>query len=198
MPRTGLSAEEIKQRATDVALARMRLLGADKVRITDVAKELGVSHAALYAHFADKSALLDAVTQRWMSELEEELVKTVSAKGDPVMRMIEWLVVLYRMKRQRALDDPEPHRAFDIASALDKPYVVAHLTHLLDQLAGLFAEAGERFDGNAVLNARLLYTATAAYHHPTIIAQSARSDEEQPLRQIAQLILLGMQRAAAN
>ena len=198
MPRTGLSAEEIKERATDVALARMRLLGVDKVRMTDVAKEMGVSHVALYAHFADKEALLDAVTERWLVHVEQIMAVHVSAPGEPAERMLQWLVALYQLKRQRILSDPEPHRAFDVAVALAKPYVIAHLSKLLGQLADLFSEAGRQFDGNADENARLLYTATAAYHHPTIIAQSAHSDQEPMLRQIVQLTLLGMQRAATQ
>ncbi|MDE1165429.1 MAG: TetR family transcriptional regulator [Pseudomonas sp.] len=198
MPRTGLSAEEIKARATDLALTRMRLLGADKVRLTDVAKELGVSHAALYAHFADKTALLDAVIERWMHEVQQKLAAVASAAGDPAQRMVDWLVTLYQTKRQRALTDPEPHRAFDIASALDKPFVIAHLSSLLDQLAGLFSEAQARFGSDAALNARLIYTATAAYHHPTLIAQTAHTDQEPMLRQIITLTLLGMQSSPAQ
>lgn len=198
MPRTGLSAEEIKTRATDVALARMRLLGVDKVRITDVAKELGVSHAALYAHFTDKAALLDAVTERWLCEIEQALAVVASAGGDPATRMHQWLVRLYQMKRKRALDDPEPHRAFDVAAALDKPFIIAHLNNLLRQLAGLFKEAGAKFDGDADLNARLIYTTTAAYHHPTLVAQTAHTDHEPMLRQIIKLTLLGMHRSTAT
>lgn len=198
MPRTGLSAEEIKTRATDLALTRMRLVGADKVRLTDVAKELGVSHAALYAHFADKTALLDAVIERWMHELGQTLALVASAAGDPTARMVDWLVTLYQTKRQRALNDPEPHRAFDIASALDKPFVVAHLHGLLEQLTGLFREAQAAFGRDAALNARLLYTATAAYHHPTLVAQTAHTDHEPMLRQIIELTLLGMQATAAT
>ncbi|WP_294735881.1 TetR/AcrR family transcriptional regulator [uncultured Pseudomonas sp.] len=197
MPRTGLSAEEIKARATDVALTRMRLLGVDKVRLTDVAKELGVSHAALYAHFADKAALLDAVTERWLCEIEQTLTVVACAPGDPTARMDEWLVKLYQMKRKRALDDPEPHRAFDVAAALDKPFIIAHLNSLLRQLADLFKEAGAAFDSDADHNARLLYTTTAAYHHPTLVAQTAHTDQEPMLRQIIQLVLSGMQRCAA-
>lgn len=194
MPRTGLSAEEIKNRATDVALTRMRLLGVDKVRLTDVAKELGVSHAALYAHFADKAALLDAVTERWLCEIEQTLITVVSAAGDPTARMSEWLVRLYQMKRKRALDDPEPHRAFDIAAALEKPFIIAHLNSLLNQLGTLFQEAGVEFSGDANCNARLLYTTTAAYHHPTLVAQTAHTDQETMLRQIITLVLSGMRR----
>ena len=49
MPRTGLTADQIKERAVEAALVRMREVGFEKVRLTEIAKELGVSHAALRA-----------------------------------------------------------------------------------------------------------------------------------------------------
>ena len=70
MPRTGLTASEIRQKAIDATMARMREDGFDKVRLTDIARELGLSHAALYAHFADRTALLDAVSEQWLSAID--------------------------------------------------------------------------------------------------------------------------------
>lgn len=196
MPRTGLSADELKERAIDAALARIRLVGFDKVRLSDVARDIGVSHAALYAHFADKAALLDAVTERWLSRVEDALAAVACLPLEPAQRIVEWLVTLYRMKRSRALADPEPHRAFDVAAALDKPFVVAHLEKLLDQLTRLFAEAGMALGtGDPRRKAGLLYSATAAYHHPTLIAQTAPHDFEPQLRDIVTLLFRGMRAA---
>ena len=60
MPKTGLSAAEIRDKAIEVTVEQMRRHGFDRVRLVDIAKDLGVSHAALYSHFADRRALLDA------------------------------------------------------------------------------------------------------------------------------------------
>ena len=73
MPRTGLTAEEIKAKSIELTIATMRKEGFDKVRLTDIAKALGVSHAALYSHFKDKTDLLDAVSDRWLIKIDEEL-----------------------------------------------------------------------------------------------------------------------------
>ncbi len=53
MPRTGMTAQQIRAKAIDITLACMRKHGFEKVRLSDVAKDLGVSHPAHYAHFAD-------------------------------------------------------------------------------------------------------------------------------------------------
>lgn len=196
MPRTGLSAEELQERALEVALARMRLVGFDKVRMSDVAKDIGVSHAALYAHFADKDALLDAVTGRWLAIVERTVGAVASSPGDPKARIVEWFVTLYRMKRKRALDDPKPHRAFDVGAALEKPFVIAHLNGLIGQLTDLFRQAGPDIGGKPALNAKLLFDATAAFHHPTLILQSAHTDQVRQLRRIVELVFSGMQLSA--
>ena len=70
MPKTGLTAAEIRDKALDVTIEQIRRYGFDKVRLVDIAKDLGVSHAALYTHFADRGALLDAVSERWLNALE--------------------------------------------------------------------------------------------------------------------------------
>ena len=41
MPRTGLTALEIKNKAVEATMVKMRQVGFDKVRLTDVAKKLG-------------------------------------------------------------------------------------------------------------------------------------------------------------
>ena len=190
MARTGLTGDELKARAVDVAGGRIRLVGYDKFRLSDVARDMGISHAALYAHFADKAALLDAVTEQWVSEVGREVGGMVSSADEPGDRIIEWFVRLYRMKRAKALDDPELHRAFGVAAELNKSFVTAHLLSLFDQLSALLTEAGSK---NPNEDARLMYKATAAFHHPVLVARAAQNDDEAELRHIVKIIWLGMQ-----
>lgn len=64
MLRTRMTTQEPHTRAIELTLVRMRTNGVEKVRLRDVARKLGVSYTALYAHFADKAELLDAVTEQ--------------------------------------------------------------------------------------------------------------------------------------
>ncbi len=118
MPRTGRTAQETRTRAIDATLAHMRRHGFDRVRLSDVARDLGVSHAALYAHFADKAALLDAVTERWLAETRAALEEVRLRDGEPASGVENCFVTLYRLKRERVRRDPEAHRAFDVAARL--------------------------------------------------------------------------------
>ena len=196
MPRTGLSSEELKQAAVQSALNRIRAVGFDKVRLSDVAKDIGVSDGAVYGHLTGNAALLGAVVGGWVQENGGSRAKVLGRSGSPQDRIVEWFVTLYRMKRRKALEDPEPHRAFDIASALEKPFVVAHLDTLIGQLIQLFSDLQPQTPGETEAKARLVYAATACFHHPTLVAQSARDDLEPQLREILMLVLRGMEAEA--
>ena len=107
MPRTGLTAFEIKEKAINETILKMRAVGFDKVRLTDIAKKLGVSHAALYSHFKDKTALLDAVSERWLNEIDEKLRAVCQKRKDPIEKIQLWMLTLHRSKVAKILNDPE-------------------------------------------------------------------------------------------
>jgi AcrR family transcriptional regulator len=193
MPRTGMTAQEIRAKATDVTLARMRRHGFEKVRLSDVAKDLGVSHAALYAHFVDKAALLDAVTERWFNETDALLEEVCLAKKKPLQKIHDWFLKRYQIKRERALCDPELYRAFDVSAALRKPFVVAHLATMNRQLVGLVEEAAGRLGGDAPeRQATLLFEAMSAFYHPKLVAEHYGEDRELLLKSVLDAMLIGM------
>ena len=193
MPRTGMSPAEIRIKATDITLARMRRHGFDKVRLSDVAKDLGVSHAALYTHFVDKSALLDAVSERWLAETDVSLERICLSNKDPREKIQDWFMKLYQVKRDRVRCDPELYRAFDIAAARKKPFVIAHLATANRQLVGLVKEAADTLGREAPQRkATLLFEAMSAFHHPKLMADHFEEDRGPLLKHILDAVLTGM------
>src|SRR5207237_539346 len=105
-----------------------------KVRLTDIAKELGVSHAALYSHFKDKTALLDAVSERWLLEIDENLEAVCHKPKEPTEKIFSWMLMLHRAKVAKVLHDPELYKAFDFSTSLQKPFVRRHMESMDTQL----------------------------------------------------------------
>ena len=193
MPRTGLTTEEIRDKAIDAALARMREHGFEKVRLSDVARALDISHAALYAHFANKAALLDAVTERWLNETDARLQALCLIDDEPLRKIRAWFVMSYRLKRARVSQDPELYRAFDVAAALKKPYVAAHLATANRQLVELVEEAAAALGGASPQeHATILFEAMTAFHHPTLMSEHAGEDREPLLERVLDAVLIGM------
>ena len=58
----------------DEALATIRADGVDRLTLREIGARLGVSRTALYRHFADKRALLDAVATEGFRTLRQHLV----------------------------------------------------------------------------------------------------------------------------
>lgn len=96
MPRTGLSPQQVSQAAIAHATTRIKRDGFNKVRLIDIARDLGISHAALYAHFANKGALLDSVTAKWITEIDVALQKICDEDIAPIEAIYK-MPVIYRV-----------------------------------------------------------------------------------------------------
>ncbi len=195
MPRTGLTPQEIKKYAIDAAVLKMRQAGFEKVRLTDIAKELKVSHAALYSHFKDKSDLLDAVSERWLLELDENLESICRKRKDPCDKIHEWALKIHRAKLEKVRHDPELYRAFDMAAKEFKPFVKNHLETIHRQLLGLVQEVikKENLQNTEPENMmKIISSSVVAFHHPRLVAQFIEEDRENLLRQVIDSVLKGL------
>jgi AcrR family transcriptional regulator len=195
MPRTGLTSSEIKEKAIDIMMVQMREVGFDKVRLTDIAREIGVSHAALYAHFKDKTALFDAVSDRWLQEIDENLEAICSKQKDPAEKILSWMLTLHRAKVAKVTHDPELYKAFDLSTAIMKPFVKRHMESMHSQLLGLVTEAIAKrkmkgADPDTMV--LILKESMMAFHHPKLVAHNIHQKREQLLKQVLESVLKGL------
>ncbi|MER6054949.1 TetR/AcrR family transcriptional regulator [Streptomyces albidoflavus] len=66
----------------DAAERSLRARGAEQLSLRDLARDVGVSHAAPRRHFADRRALLDALAESGFRRLGEQLRAAVDEIGD--------------------------------------------------------------------------------------------------------------------
>lgn len=195
MPRTGLTAEQIKEKAIEATLAKMREVGFEKVRLTDIAKELRLSHAALYTHFKDKSELLDAVSQKWLVKLDEILEAVCRKRKDPCAKIHDWALTIHRAKLEKVRLDPELYNAFDLASQQLKPFVKLHLENLHRQLLSLVKEAiakSQLHKADPQMMTEIIGAAVIAFHHPRLVALYIDEQRESLLHQVIDSVLKGL------
>lgn len=186
MARTGLSPADLRDKALDVALQQIRAVGVEKVRLAAVAKEMGVSHAALYAYFRDKEALLDEATGLWLDHLDRVVTAGLLPLTDPETRLRQWFVLRYQEKRRRALADPEPYRAYSLAGTSGRPFLAVHQTGMLAQIAGLMVAAGLR------ALPQLIVDGTQAFSHPVLIIAQAEQDRSADLEALLDVLIAGI------
>lgn len=189
MPRTGLTPTEIKARAIEATLERIRSQGLEKVRLTDIARELGVSHVALYAHFESKEALLDAVLETWLAETTAALDAICRSQRKPMAKLEQWFLSQYAMKRERARNDHATYAAFETATFAHKPFVQRYLAQRTEQLVALLQDAGF---SSAPRKASVLLDGMAAFFHPRLILESAETNREPELKRVLHTLLRGL------
>ena len=195
MPKTGLTAVQIRDKAINVTIVQMRRYGFEKVRLVDIAKDLGVSHAALYIHFADKAALLDAVSERWLKSLEAALERVCQKNKDPIAQIHEWFLKLYQMKREKMMNDPELYKAFKSAADQQKFIYKNHLAVMNHQLAEIVknATAQKKLTKHSIKKTvALLFEATTGFHNPTMIARHLNEKRENLLKEMLDVVLDGL------
>lgn len=86
----------VKQSTRDAAIAAAtdQLEAARDISMRSIGSQLGISGAALYYHFANRQALLDAVAERAFTDLEKKLRS--SDAGEPE-RIIHGILKEYRL-----------------------------------------------------------------------------------------------------
>ncbi|MDR7275057.1 TetR family transcriptional regulator [Catenuloplanes atrovinosus] len=180
-----LDTETIMVATEDV----LRRYGWSKATVVDVARALGVSHAAVYRHFPSKVALREAVARRWLSRAYDELA-AVAADPDrtPPERLRAWLLTLFRHKRRAAVEEPELFETYGALVREHSAVSAEHVAVLLDQLEGIVAGMGGDRDA-----ARAVLVATTAFHHPAHVAEWGRPDRERLLDDVCTLLIRGLE-----
>ena len=90
--------------------------GVSALSLRKVAQKAGVSHAAPYAHFADKQALIAAISTEGYKKLYEQIAQVADRyRTDPLRRLVEssWAYV------QFALDEPD-HFKVTLSGMIEK------------------------------------------------------------------------------
>lgn len=195
MPKTGLTPQEIRKKALLAAEKLICRHGADRLKMTDVAREIKVSHAALYNYFPDRDALQDAVSKLWLDRLDGELAKIATGRLGAGERILQWFLALHRMKREKVLKESALFDSFEISAHRKSEVIAAHLKNSRGQLTdmvGAALESGEIREGDPAAIAGLLFESTLAFHHPRFVLEHASKNREKDLKDLIQVLLAGL------
>lgn len=190
--------------ATDAPLTRDRILataedvirrfGPGKATVVDVARALGVSHAAVYRHIATKAELRDLVVGRWAEATMPELRAIVAESGPAPLRLRRFFDALVAVKRRRAAHDPELFAAYR-ALAVGSPSAVAHVEEL-ETLAATIVHDGVNEGAfraaDPATAARSVLIATSRFHHPLHSAEWADPEIAAAFDDVWELLMSGL------
>jgi AcrR family transcriptional regulator len=86
-PRTRRSATEARQRILEEAQRQLVSVGPEALRLTDLARQLQVSHPAILHHFGSREGLVAAVVGHSFQVLSAELIEALNRGGRTTDRL---------------------------------------------------------------------------------------------------------------
>ncbi len=100
----------LRRALLDEALAVIAEKGVEGLSLREVASRVGVSHAAPYHHFADKTALVHALAHEGLALMDDEMAAAEEAAGgDPRQRLLGIGMAYVRF----AVERPDYYAAFN-------------------------------------------------------------------------------------
>jgi AcrR family transcriptional regulator len=178
----------------ETARTLLRRYGQDKLTVVDIARALDMSHANIYRFYRNKTEILDAIIEEWLSKLDE-FVEAIAGRSQPAAVRIEAVVLeLHRKRKQKLRDDAEVfetyRRVVEIrpdAAARRREKIVSVFQKLIEE--GI--RAGEFSPVNSRRAAVALKDATTFVLHPFLIPTSLHEESESRARQVVRMILAG-------
>jgi AcrR family transcriptional regulator len=190
-PDAPLTRDRILAAAEEV----IRRFGPAKATVVDLARALGVSHAAVYRHVATKAELRDLVVCRWVEATMPRLRAIADESGPAPKRLRRLIDTLIAVKRHRAADDPELFAAYRTLAADAKSVVAAHVHELVKLAARIIRsgmEEGTFRTVDPVAAARAVLLATSRFHHPAHAAEWTDPDIDAAYDDVWKMLMDGL------
>lgn len=147
----------------------LRRFGPEKATVVDVARALGVSHAAVYRYIKTKAELRDLVVRCWVDEMMPPLRALVAQKGPAPKRLRQFYDTLISIKRRRAAADPELFTAYRSFSAEAQSVAAVHVAELVELGAAIIrsgVDEGTFREADPIATSQAILFATSRFHHP--------------------------------
>jgi AcrR family transcriptional regulator len=186
-----LSLELILTTAEDV----VRRFGPTKATVVDVARALGVSHAAVYRHVATKAELRDLVVKRWIDTIMPPLRTIVTDSGPAAQRLRNFIDTLVATKRRRAIEDPELFTAYRTLAADSRSVTDDHVNELVELgaiIIGAGTEEGTFKTIDPSSASRAVLMATSRFHHPAHASEWADPTLDAAFADLWKLLMDGL------
>jgi AcrR family transcriptional regulator len=188
---TALTRDRILAAAEEV----IRRFGPAKATVVDVARALGVSHAAVYRHVASKAELRDLVVGRWAEATMPPLRAIAAGPAPAPLRLRQLFDALIAGKRRRATEDPELFAAYRTLAAEAQSVALLHVEEVVG-LAAMVLRSGME-DGtfralDPMTAARAVLMATSRFHHPAHAADWGDAALDATYGDVWQLLMDGL------
>jgi AcrR family transcriptional regulator len=186
--------EDTRERIIETAEALFRRLGYAKTTVADIASELRMSPANVYRFFPSKTAIVQAICQRCLNELDEK-VWTIARSRAPASDRLERLELeVFTYHKENLLEEQKVNDIVLVAMEESWDAIMAHkevVRTAVELILRDGIEAGEFERVDPRETSALIMRAYIAFCHPVLIAQGLQegNDLETEARSLIRFLL---------
>lgn len=181
--------KEIILNATEEVIRRF---GPEKANISDVAKSLKVSHAALYRYYNGKNDLWNAVTERWLSNLHASSKDILKEDNPADIKLFHLIEDFAEAKRHSAIEDPEMFANYIKLAQSSMGVIEKGIEEGINRIEEIIVQGigeGVFFTESPHQAARAVYLATSVFIHPNSFEDT---DRKQKIGSVINLLIRGL------
>jgi len=180
-PQVKVKADDTRARIMDTAEALFRRLGFAKTAVADIASELKMSPANVYRFFSSKNAIIEAICQRCLAELEDRAWAVARSRGLAAERIERLVLEILSYHTENLLTEQRVNDMVLAAIELSWGAIRAHKEHMrmvFESILREGVEAGEFEPINSRETSRLLMISLVHFCHPVLVAQYLQDQED--------------------
>src|SRR6516165_10028518 len=155
-----IKADDTRARIMDTAEALFRRLGFAKTAVADIAAELKMSPANVYRFFSSKNAIVEAICQRCLGEVEDRAWAVARSPGSAAERIERLVLEILTYHKENLLTEQRVNDMVLAAIELSWGAIRAHKEHMRTVFETLLREgieAGEFEQVDPRETSRLLF-----------------------------------------
>jgi AcrR family transcriptional regulator len=180
-PQTRHKPDDTRARIMEAAEALFRRLGYSKTAVADIAAELGMSPANVYRFFPSKNAIVEAICQRCLSEVEEKAWAVARAKGPAGPRIERLILEILAYHKDNLLTEKGVSEMVLAAIEMSWDAIRAHkqvMHTVLEVILRDGIESGEFEPVEPRQTAELIFLSLVAFTHPMVIGQCMEDGQD--------------------
>jgi AcrR family transcriptional regulator len=174
--------EDTRARIMETAEALFRRLGYAKTAVADIASELRMSPANVYRFFPSKTAIVQAICQRCLNELDEKTWAIARSKSPASERLERLQCENFAYHKENLLEEQKVNDIVLVAMEESWDAIMAHkevIRTAIELILRDGIEAGEFERVDPRETSALMMKAFVAYCHPLLIAQGMQETQDQ-------------------
>lgn len=193
-PLVKIKPEDTRARIMETAEALFRRLGYAKTTVADIASELRMSPANVYRFFPSKTAIVQAICQLCLNELDEKVWTIARSKAPASERLERLLLEIFTYHKDNLLEEQKVNDIVMVAMEESWDAIMAHkevIRTAVELILRDGIEAGEFERVDPRETSALMMKGFVAFCHPVLIAQGLQEghDLEPDARSLVRFLL---------